>query len=98
MKHKLEATNLLKQFVAYVETQFQVTVKTIRSDNAKELAMIDFLQEKGIQHKFSCPYRPQQNSVVERKHQHLLNMARLLMYQASIPLKFWGICVSLRPF
>ncbi|GKC28659.1 putative RNA-directed DNA polymerase [Tanacetum coccineum] len=41
----------------------------------------------------TCPHTPQQNGVVERKHRHLLDTARALMFQASLPKRFWGECV-----
>ena len=51
-----------------------------------------FFQEKGIIHETSCVGTPQQNGRVERKHRHLLNVARALRFQASLPVDFWSYC------
>ncbi|KAL4341568.1 hypothetical protein GQ457_08G006840 [Hibiscus cannabinus] len=69
------------------------THDVFRSDNAPELKFNQLFSDLGIIHHFSCVETPQQNSVVERKHQHLLSVARALFYQARIPIQFWGECV-----
>ena len=65
----------------------------LRSNNGSEFVLNSFYASKGIIHQLSCMETSQQNSVVERKHQHLLAVARALRFQANLPLKFWGDCV-----
>lgn len=71
MKSKSEVPNLLKYFFKMVDTQFSLQVKCIRTDNGQEFSMDSFLNSVGILHQRSCVETPQQNSVVERKHQHI---------------------------
>ncbi|KAJ4747387.1 Retroelement pol polyprotein-like [Rhynchospora pubera] len=96
MAEKSETSHLLKSFCKMVQTQFGVTVKCIRSDNGLEFQshhMKQFYAESGILHQTSCVFTPQQNGRVERKHRHILNVARALRFQANLPLEFWGECI-----
>ncbi|KAL2243469.1 UNVERIFIED_CONTAM: Retrovirus-related Pol polyprotein from transposon RE1 [Sesamum indicum] len=56
----------------------------------KSFLAMSLCDELGIIHQPSYTYTPQQNGRVERKHRHLLNVARALLFQASLPLKFLG--------
>ena len=77
-----------------VQTQFQTKVRTIRSDNGSEfLCLKNQFSKLGIVHETSCVGTPQQNGRVERKHRHILNVARALRFEASLPIDFWGECI-----
>ncbi|KAG7585027.1 GAG-pre-integrase domain [Arabidopsis thaliana x Arabidopsis arenosa] len=90
---KKDAPTHLKNFLALVERQFSAKVKTIRSDNGSEfICLSDYFMDNGIIHETSCVGTPQQNGRVERKHRHILNVARALMFQADLPIEFWGYC------
>lgn len=93
LRTKSEVLQVFPDFLTMVEKQYNAHVKGVRSDNAPELRFTALYKKKGIIAYHSCPETPQQNSVVERKHQHILNVARSLMFQSHSPLQYWGDCV-----
>ncbi|GKC02232.1 retrovirus-related pol polyprotein from transposon TNT 1-94, partial [Tanacetum coccineum] len=80
----------LCNFIVTVERQFNKQVKVVRSENETEfICMDDYFCKHGILHETSCVGTPQQNGRVERKHRHILNVARALRFQSNLPIEFW---------
>nr|KYP36109.1 Retrovirus-related Pol polyprotein from transposon TNT 1-94 [Cajanus cajan] len=94
LKSKSEVKTHVHNFINLVENQYETKVKCIRSDNGPEFFLRDFFNSKGIIHQTSCVYTPQQNGRVERKHQHILNVARALMFQSKLPSNFWSYAIK----
>ncbi|KAJ8645102.1 hypothetical protein MRB53_006850 [Persea americana] len=85
---------VLRDFITTISRQFEKNVKIVRSDNGTEFTCLKgYFAEHGILHQTSCTGTPQQNGRVERKHRHILNVARALCFQAHLPIEFWGECV-----
>ncbi|GJR73215.1 putative RNA-directed DNA polymerase [Tanacetum coccineum] len=96
LKTKDEVCNMFKSFHSLLLTQFNCKIKSVRSDNGTEFVnnnMDMFFNHNGIIHQTTCPYTPQQNGIAERKHRHLLNVARSLMFQGGIPLYMLTECI-----
>ena len=75
LKHKSDVFPIFVQFKSMVKTQFFAKIQTFRSDGGGEFtstAFKSFLANNGIVHQISCPYTPQQNSLVERKYRHII--------------------------
>ena len=89
LKQKSEDVKILENFVIFIQTQFEAAIKIIRSDNENEFFMTNFFINKGIIHQTSYVNTPQQNSIVERNHGYLLNVARALMIQSHLPKIYW---------
>lgn len=84
----------IKDFLLLIERKFSKKVKTLRSDNGTEfMCLTRFFKEQGSIHETSCFHTPQHNGRAERKHRHILNIARALRFQANLPIEFWGECV-----
>lgn len=61
-------------------------------DNGREFnnpTLLSFLESKGIKIIFSCPYTSQQNGKVKCAIRIINNIIRTLLFQASLPPKFW---------
>jgi len=101
LRSKSEVFSMFKKFLTYVETQFQASVKILRSDSGGEYMSNEFqkyLQQKGILSQRSFLYTPQQNGMAERKNRHLLDITRSLLLQASVPSRFWAEALSTAVF
>jgi len=97
LRAKFEVQFVFQNFVACIENHFSTCIKMLRSDSGGEYMsheFHDFLHYKGIVSQRSCPYTPQQNGVVERKNQHLLDVVRTLLLESSVPSKFWVEALS----
>ena len=91
MKDKTVASKLLRGFVNMIKSQFDKKITITRSDNGSEFTsgpMHEFHLEHVIIWEGSCMDTPQQNGRVERKHRHILNMARALRFQVHLPIQF----------
>lgn len=75
MKSRSELLSHFQSFCAEIKTQFNVSVKILRIDNAKEYFSAPFqtyMTKNGMLHQSSCADTPSQNGVAERKNRHQL--------------------------
>lgn len=93
MKSKADTRTCISTFLALVSTQFNAKVKIIRTDNGNEFNMSHYYSSLGIIHQTSYVETPQQNSTIERKYRHLLNVTRALLFHSHLPKCFWSYAV-----
>lgn len=62
-------------------------------ESLSTLNLLVFFAKHGILHQTTCPYTPQQNGRVERRHRTLLEMTRALKFQSCFPDSFWEYCL-----
>ena len=92
LKHKYEVFDVFVTFYNMIVTQFQTQPQILRFDNKGEyvnLNMKHFITNHGLIHQTTCPDTPQQNGVVERKNQNLLEITRSLMFESRVPASYW---------
>ena len=104
MANKSDTQTCLRQFILDAEAAFSgqgFKVQKIRSDNGGEYSshvLAEFLSERGIEHNFTVPYKPQQNGRAERLNRTLQDKARCLLIQSKLPHQFWGEAILTATF
>ncbi|CAI5764471.1 DDE-type integrase transposase recombinase [Podarcis lilfordi] len=66
LKTKGEAAKMIRDWITAVEVTFSTKVRGFQSDRGCEFtgsALQDFFREKGISHRLTAPYSPQQNGL-----------------------------------
>ena len=91
MKNRVELYSIFHKFYAEIQTQFNISIRVLHSDNAREYfsaPFISFMSQHEILHQSSCAHTPQQNGVTERKNRHLVKTARTLLLHCHVPFRF----------
>ncbi|CAH9114096.1 unnamed protein product [Cuscuta europaea] len=92
MRSKSEVTTHFQHFKLMIENLLDRKIKIFQSDGGGEFDNFNlrfFLKANDIIFQKSCPETPQQNGVAERKHRHLLELARTMLIAASLSANFW---------
>jgi transposase InsO family protein len=86
----------IKRHQAAAEKECGRKFQELRTDNGHEFTATKFTTycaDEGIQRHYSAPYSPQLNSVVERRNQTVVAVARALLKQCGMPVVYWGEAV-----
>ncbi|GJX90099.1 retrovirus-related pol polyprotein from transposon TNT 1-94 [Tanacetum coccineum] len=92
LKTKSGFFEVLVNFLKFTQTQFTCKLKVFQSDGGAEFLnsrVRQLLLDNGTHHQMSCPYTPQQNGRVERKHRHLTETGLAMLFGANAPATFW---------
>ncbi|GJW64924.1 putative RNA-directed DNA polymerase [Tanacetum coccineum] len=90
--YKVTSKDDFRYFLTIVD-DFQYSIGSDNGTGFVNQKLTSFCESHGILHQTSCSYTPQQNGIVERKHRHLLNVARALLFQGGLPLNMWTECI-----
>lgn len=97
LSEKSEALRTFKEFKATAERELGQNLVCLRTDRGGEYnskAFEDYCKEIGVKRQLMAAYTPQQNGIAERKNRSLMNMARCMLLEMSVPRSFWPEAVQ----
>nr|GFB45597.1 integrase, catalytic region, zinc finger, CCHC-type, peptidase aspartic, catalytic [Tanacetum cinerariifolium] len=97
LRTKDETPEVFLKFLKNTQRALNATVCTVRTDNGTEFVnktLTDLFESVGITHQISVPRSSQQNGVVERRNQTLMEAARIMLIFAKAHLFLWAEAVA----
>ena len=91
IKTQAKLFSIFQIFHAEIRTQFNTSIRILRSDNAKKYFSMSFsslMSSHRILHQSSCAYISQHNGVAESKNRHLVETDRTLLLHHKVPQRF----------
>jgi hypothetical protein len=96
--NKGQATLLkvLKEFIAFVQTRYDCTVRMLCSDGEKGLGdnFEEWIKAEGLTFELSVPYTPEQNGAAEHSGGVIIRRARAMRIHARLPESLWPEIMS----
>lgn len=93
LENKSEVPEKVKVFVNMAEKQFGHPIKILQTDNGGEFVNATvkaFTEQKGIHHRRSVAYTPEQNGCVERENRTIMEAARSMIHAKNLNPKLWA--------
>ncbi|GJR28368.1 retrovirus-related pol polyprotein from transposon TNT 1-94 [Tanacetum coccineum] len=97
LRSKDETPAVVIKFLKQIQVGLNKTVRFIRTDNGTEFVnktLYDHYEKVGIFHQKTVPRTPQQNGVVERRNQTLVEAARTMLIFSMAPMFLWAEAVA----
>jgi hypothetical protein len=89
---KGEVADAIRRAQAAAEAECGRKLHVLRPNNGDEFTVAEFASycaDEGVWCHYSAPYSTQQNDVVERHNQTVVEMARTLLKQREMSVVFW---------
>ncbi|GJX21545.1 retrovirus-related pol polyprotein from transposon TNT 1-94 [Tanacetum coccineum] len=97
LKTKDEAPAAIIKCIKNIQVRLKATVQNVRTDNGTKFVnqtLREWYENVGITHQTSVARTPQQNGVVKRRNQTLVEAARTMLIFSRAPLFLWAEAIN----
>ncbi|GJW17508.1 retrovirus-related pol polyprotein from transposon TNT 1-94 [Tanacetum coccineum] len=97
LRSKDEAPDAIIKCIKNIQVRLNAIVRNVRTDNGTKFVnqtLRDFYENVGISHQTLVACTPQQNGVVERRNQTLVEAARTMLLFSKAPLFLWAEAIN----